>query len=109
MNTGVVIVMARVSGHADDLPLLEKPFARLAGALAWLEANLDAVLASLPERRLSFLEVSAFCLLTHLEFRELGRLDAHPKLRAFCELFGARTSAHKTTYHFDPPPAPAST
>jgi len=107
MNTGVVIVLARVSGLADDMPLLQKPFARLHGALAWLEANLDAVLASLPERRLSFLEVSAFCLLTHLEFRELGRLDGHPELQAFCSRFGARPSARKTTYRFDQPPLAA--
>ncbi len=109
MNTGVVIVLARVNGLADDMPLLEKPFARLHGALAWLEANLDAVLASLPERRLSFLEVSAFCMLTHLEFRELGRLDGRPKLQAFCSRFGARPSAQRTNYRFDQPPARAGT
>jgi glutathione S-transferase len=109
MGTGVVIVMARVSGYADDTPLLEKPFARLTGALAWLEANLEGVLATLPERRLCFLEVSAFCFLTHLEFRELGRLDQLPKLRAFCERFGARASAALTTYRFDQPPAAPST
>jgi glutathione S-transferase len=109
MNTGVVIVLARATGLADDVPLLEKPFARLRGALAWLEANLDAVLATLPERRLSFLEVSAFCLLTHLEFRELGRLDGHARLQDFCARFGARPSARQTSYRFDPPPAAAGT
>ena len=109
MATGVVIAMARMLGHADDTALLAKPFARLAGALEWLEANLDAVLAPLPERRLSFLEVSAFCLLMHLEFRELARLDGRPRLQAFCARFGARPSAERTTYHFDQPPAPAST
>ncbi|HSU38782.1 MAG TPA: glutathione S-transferase family protein [Polyangiaceae bacterium] len=108
MSTGVVIVLSRVNGLADDVPLLDKPFARLAGALAWLEANLDAVLAPLPERRLSFLEVSAFCLLTHLEFRELGRLDGRPRLQAFCSRFGARPSAQQTPYRFDQPPAPLS-
>jgi glutathione S-transferase len=107
MSTGVVIVMGRSYGCADDLPLQTKPFARLHGAVAWLEANLDAALAMLPEGRLNFLEVSAYCLLTHLEFRELMRLDGYPKLRAFCARFGARPSAQATTYHFDQPnPAP---
>ncbi len=109
MGTGVVIVMARVNGHDDAAPLLEKPFARLRAAIAWLEANLDAALATLPARRLSFLEVSAYCLLTHLEFRELSRLDDQPKLREFCARFGARPTAERTTYRFDRPNVPAST
>jgi glutathione S-transferase len=108
MSTGVVIVMARGSGQKDDAPLLEKPFARLRGAVAWLEANLEAALATLPERRLSFLEVSSYCFLTHLEFRELLRVHANPRLRAFCARFGERSSALSTAYRFDQPQSPAS-
>jgi glutathione S-transferase len=105
LGTGVTIIMARVAGFTDDAPLLEKPFARLHGALDWLEANLDAAIASLPERQLSFLEVSAFCFLTHLEFRQLGSLASHPTLRAFCAAFGAKDCARTTPYYFDKPPA----
>jgi glutathione S-transferase len=107
MGTGVVIIMARITGHADQSSLLEKPFARLRGALAWLEANLDASLALLPERRLSFLEVSAYALLTHLEFRQLMRFDDRPRLVAFCERFGARPSARASAYYMDQPSTPA--
>ena len=105
MGTGVVIVTARLAQAADDSPVLTKPFARLAGALGWLEANLEAALATQPAGDLSFLEVSAFCLLTHLGFRGLGTLEALPRLRAFCERFEDRASARATPYRFDQPPA----
>jgi glutathione S-transferase len=101
MVTGVVIVTGRMSGLADDAPSLAKPFARLRGAVSWLEANLDAALAPLPERRLSFLEVSAFCMLTHLGFRELSSIEDRPRLLAFCQRFGARPSALGSGYYFD--------
>jgi len=105
MNTGVVIITSRMQKVPDDNPALMKPFARLHGALDWLEANLDAALATQPSGDLSFLDVSAFCFLTHLGFRGLGTLDQHPRLRAFCDRFGERASAQATPYHFDQPPA----
>lgn len=101
MNTGVVIVTAKMAGLGDDATFLQKPRTRLAAAIHWLESNLDAATATLPERQLSFLEVSSFCLLTHLEFRGLGSLDACPTLRAFCEAFGRRPAAQATPFHFD--------
>ena len=104
MSAGVTIVMARLAGLTDEHAALEKPFARLRGAAAWLEANLDAALARLPERRLSFLEVSAFCFLKHLEFRGLAVLEPLPKLCAFLAAFGARPAAERTAYRFDPAP-----
>lgn len=104
MGTGVIIVTARLAAISDDDPALAKPRARLLGALAWLEANLDAALASQPSGDLGFLEVSAFCFLTHLGFRGLGTIDDRPNLRAFCERFGDRPSARATPYHFDKPP-----
>jgi glutathione S-transferase len=101
MGTGVVIITARGAGIPDDSPSLVKPLARLKAALSWLEANLDGALGLLPERTLSSLEVTAFCLLTHLNFRGLGTLDDTPKLRDFCDRFGARQSAQSTEYKFD--------
>jgi glutathione S-transferase len=105
MNTGVVITTSRMQKVPDDAPALAKPFARLQGALGWLEANLDGALATQPSGSLSFLEVSAFCFLTHLGFRGLGTLDDFPELRAFCERFGERASVRATPYQFDKPPA----
>jgi glutathione S-transferase len=106
MNTGVVIITSRLQKVPDDDPTLTKPFARLRGALGWLEASFEAALATQPAGDLSFLEASAFCFLTHLGFRGLGTLDGHPRLRAFCDRFGERASARATPYHFDQPPAP---
>ena len=104
MGTGVVIITARLTKVADDSPVLTKPFARLVGALDWLEAHLEAALDTQPACDVSFLEVSAFCLLTHLEFRGLGTLDAHPRLRAFCARVAERDSSRATPYRFDQPP-----
>jgi len=106
MNTGVVIITSRLQEIPDDNPALTKPFARLNGALGWLEANLAAALAAQPRGDLSFLEVSAFCFLTHLEFRGLGTLGEHPRLRAFCDRLGDRASSRATPYHFDQPRTP---
>lgn len=105
MAAEVTVVMARLAGVADEHPSMEKPFARFRGAAAWLDTHLDAALARLPERRLSFLEVSAFCFVTHLEFRGLAELSSFPRLRAFAAAFGARPAAERTAYRFDAPPA----
>ena len=104
MGTGVIIITSRLTGTADETPALRKPFARFAGALAWLETNLGAALDGQPaDREFSFLEVSAFCFLTHLSFRGLGSLDTYPKLRAFVARFEERPSAQATPYRFDIP------
>jgi glutathione S-transferase len=102
MGAEVSIVMARGAGIAEGHAFYEKPFARLKGAVDWLEANIDAALATLPpDRKLSFLEVSTFCFLTHLAFRELGTFTGRPKLEALCLSFAERASAEKTPYRFD--------
>jgi glutathione S-transferase len=104
MGTGVIIITSRLTGAADDSPALRKPFARLSGALEWLEANLDEAFDPKPRAdELNFLEVSAFCFLTHLTFRGLGTLEGRPKLQAFTERFGERASAQATPYRFDQP------
>jgi glutathione S-transferase len=108
MTAGVSVIMARGAGIPDDHVLLAKPHARLRGAIAWLEAHLDTVLATLPPERLSFLEVSTFCFLTHLGVRELGSIEDQPRLSAFCQAFGARPSARQTPYFFDQPRPPAT-
>jgi glutathione S-transferase len=104
MAAEVTIVMARgakLEGHA----FLEKPRARIDASVGWLERELPGVLARLPERSLSFLEVTAFCMCTHLVFREVRPLDDCPNLAAFAREFGTRESARLTEYRFDSPPA----
>jgi glutathione S-transferase len=104
METEVTIIMGRVAGLADDHALFTKPFARLRGTLGWLETHLEAALARLPERRLSYLEATAYAFTAHLEFRGIMPLDAFPKLVAFRAAFGARPCAERTPFHFDKPP-----
>jgi hypothetical protein len=44
-----------------------------------------------------------FCLVEHLEFREVLSLDAYPGLRGFAQRFGTRSSAKSTAFKFDFP------
>jgi glutathione S-transferase len=101
MAAEVVVVMARAAQLEPESPYLQKPRARIEASVAWLERELPAVLARLPERSLSFLEVTAFCLVTHLPFRDVRSLDDCPNLLAFSHAFGARPSACETEYRFD--------
>lgn len=78
------------------------------GALGWLDEHLPAVLAALPaERLVSLFEVTLFCLVEHLEFRQSLPVAPYPALIEFARRFGARPSAQRTAYKFDPPPEPA--
>ena len=73
----------------------------LDGMLGWLEQNVDAALAALPERDSSYLELALFCLLEHLEFRQVLPLAPYPRLLAFREVFAQRASARATPFKFD--------
>jgi glutathione S-transferase len=73
------------------------------GALQWLEANLTAVRAALPEHDVSVLEVALFCVLEHIAFRETVPLSPYPTLRAFAAAFRERPSAVATPYQLDAP------
>lgn len=104
MATEVGLIMGKASGIAADNAHQAKMRASLLGTMAWLERNATATLAALaPERDLSYLEVSLFCLLEHLEFREVLALDEYAALRAFGQRFAARTSAQSTAFRFDLP------
>jgi glutathione S-transferase len=109
MATAVTLIMQKVGGAAES-PHSAKLNRSLLGSLAWLEENVGAALALLPAaRELSYLEVTLFCLVSHLEFREvLGPKGAphagepdYPALRRFSEGFAARPSAVATPYRFD--------
>lgn len=106
MSTEVGLIMGKASGVAADNALQAKLCASLLGAMQWLEAHTSSAVATLPpERDLSFLEVSLFCLVEHLEFREVLSLEAYPGLRDFRQHFAGRSSAKATGFKFDFPPA----
>jgi glutathione S-transferase len=102
MSTEVAIVMGKSSGVPADNAHQAKLRASLLGALGWLEDNAGAAIATLPlERDLSFLEVSLFCLVEHLPFREVLDTTPYPNLRAIAERFAQRSSAKATPFKFD--------
>jgi hypothetical protein len=72
--------------------------------MAWLEEKTKSVIAALPQHRdLSYLEVTLFCLVTHLEFREVLPTASYAELNKFCQQFATRASAGETLYRFDSP------
>ena len=102
MSTEVALVMGKTTGVAADNAHQAKLRASLLGTMQWLEDNASAVLASLPpERDLSYLEVSLFCLVEHLPFRDVLATAGFPNLRAFAEKIGQRSSAKATPFKFD--------
>ena len=106
MSTEVGLIMGKSSGVAADNPHQAKMRASLLGAMEWLELNAERAIATLaPDRDLSFLEVSLFCLVEHLEFRCMLAPDAYPVLRGFAQRFAGRSSAQATAYRYDFPRA----
>lgn len=80
-----------------------KARAGMQGALFWLEEHLSQALEKLPLRDLSFFEVSLFCLIEHLRFRQTVELYPYSALQRFTDEFGQRPSAKNTPYRFDVP------
>lgn len=106
MATEVALIMPKVAGQAGGGAHTAKMTRSLENVLSWLDGNLAAVLAALPpERDLSYLEASLFCLVTHLEFREVVPTEPYAALRKFRDEFGTRASASVTGYCFDAPPS----
>jgi len=97
MSTEVELVM----NDAPQSALATKRRESLLGTLRWLEQNVDDALAELPPRDLSYVEVTLFCLLTHLEFRKVLPTEPYARLRRFAEAFGERESAVATVFAFD--------
>lgn len=98
MQTGVIIILAKTMGTAPP----GKSVRSLENTLAWLDANIDDVLAALPEgRTIAFVEVALFCLVKHLPFRSVLDPKPYQKLVAFAESYGQRPSARDTEYRVD--------
>ena len=102
MATEVVLLVSAASGADPSNAAQIKMRASLVNAMTWLDANAREVLRALPsERDLSYLEVALYCLVTHLEFRNILPTADYPELLAFCEQFNERESARQTPYRFD--------
>jgi glutathione S-transferase len=100
MAAEVTIITAKLVG--DDRPSSPKQLRSMENSLRYLDDNVDAVLAALPEGRiLSFVEVALFCLVTHLPFREIMDVTPWKRLGDFCSRFGDRESARATPYRYD--------
>jgi glutathione S-transferase len=83
-------------------PVDDKARESLTNSLVWLNAHLPAAVKALPPgRTLSFLEVSSFCFIRHLDFRGVADTNAYPSLRAFCAAYADRASLRETEYQFD--------
>ncbi|AUX44354.1 hypothetical protein SOCE26_058180 [Sorangium cellulosum] len=104
MSTEVTLIMSQLAGTPKDDAQLAKPQQSLLNMLTWLDDNVQAARARLPQDRdVSYLEVCLFCLVTHLEFRKMLDTTGYRALTAFCQEFGQRASAQATTYRFDAP------
>lgn len=98
MQAGVGIILGKMSGTTPSA----KTMRSLENTLAWLDGNIDDVLAALPEgRTVSFVEVALFCLFRHLPFRQVLDVTPYAKLAAFAETYGQRASARDTEYRVD--------
>lgn len=97
MSSGVSLVMAQAGGSASS-----KVVPSLRGSLDYLDEHLERALSALPPTRaLSFLEVSLYCLVRHLEFRKLFDTSPFEHLAVFAQKLDERESARATTYRFD--------
>jgi hypothetical protein len=101
MSTEVTLIMANAAGSDTSDTHQLKIRQRLTNIMSWLDNNVNTVISVLPERDLSYLEVTLFCLMQHLEFRKVLPTDCYRNTLIFCEHFGGRSSAVATKYRFD--------
>jgi len=84
----------------------EKARTGFEGALSWLDAHSSEALNALPaSRQLSLFEVSLYCMIEHLHFRQTLPVEHYSELEAFRKAFATRPSARSTQYQFDVAPA----
>lgn len=101
MTTEVALIMAKQGTHAQS-EYQRKLRRSLENTLVWLEEHVADLASLLPAKRdLSYLEVALFCLVTHLEFREVVPVVAYPGLAKFRDTFAERSSVAATEYHYD--------
>jgi len=102
MSTEVTLVMGTLGATSGSTPYEAKSRVSLENSLHWLDTRLPHALQQLrTERALSFFEVTLFCFVTHLVFRNVLDTTRFTRLRAFCTKLEARESARATEYEFD--------
>jgi glutathione S-transferase len=100
MSSAVNLITAKLQG--DSRPPPAKALRSIENCLRYLDDNVETLLAALPsDRALSFVEVTLYCAVTHLPFREVIEVDAWRRLVAFSRQFGEREGARSTEYRFD--------
>lgn len=98
MSCGVSLIMAK----AADAPAPPKVTTSMQNSLRYLDDTLAATLPALPPNRLlSFFEVTLFCVVTHLKFRDIFDASGFHQLQDFCLSFAERDGAKATPYRFD--------
>ncbi len=100
MATEVTWVLSAAAG-AGESSYASKLRVALLQILAWLDAHVCDALTELPQRDFSYLEFCLFCLMEHLEFREVLPIDPYPSLGRIRTEWAQRASACVTRFHFD--------
>ena len=102
MATEVGLIMRTLASGESSDAYEAKNRRSLVESLGWLDAHLLGAVESLPRSRgMSFLEVTSFCFLTHLEFRQVLDTSGYRRLNEFCRAFAERPGARDTPYRFD--------
>jgi glutathione S-transferase len=102
MSTEVGLIMSGIAGQPSDTPHRLKMKRSLENTMSWLDAHLRTARAALPpDRDLSYLEVTLFCLVAHLDFRKVLATAPYAELTAFRDDFAERQASKRTEYQFD--------
>lgn len=102
MSTEVGLIMSGISDGSAETVHRAKLSKSLNNVILWLDEHVRAGLAALPvERDLSYLEVTLFCLITHLDFRSVMTMAPYRELAVFSRHFGARAACLETEFRFD--------
>ncbi len=98
MATEVNLIMANLSGNT--LATSSKLQTSLRAMMSWLdEHSTDAL--TLPPHDLSFFEISLFCLLEHLEFRQILDVSGYVQLMTFRQQYAQRAACMATAFKYD--------
>lgn len=102
MSAEVGLIMHKVAGGDARSTDQRKLAQGLLKTMSWLDSHIQEVARRLPpERDVSYLEVTLFCLVEHVEFREVLKTHDYPALRSFATAFAERESAKRAAYRFD--------
>jgi glutathione S-transferase len=101
MAAEVDIVMHEYVARRPADAVSRKRRKSLLNCLRWLDQNLEELRTELPPNQLSIFEISLYCLVTHLPFRNPTDLSGAPTLVQFERSFGERRSTQATPYQFD--------